>query len=81
MTVCFTVEMNDICTFWQCCFTESSQLLVELSIVILPICLTMSCRHSEHLGLSNQPITLACYTHIAFLLTKKLSMDEHQSQG
>lgn len=52
-----------------------------MSIVALHICLTLSCSHSEHLGLSNQPIALACYTHIAFLLTKKLSMDEHQSQG
>lgn len=50
-------------------------------IVVLHIFLTMSCSHSEHLGLPNQPIALDCYTHVAFLLTKKLSMDEHQSQG
>lgn len=50
-------------------------------IVVLHIILTMSCSHGEHLGLPNQPIALACYTHVAFLLTKNLSMDEHQSQG
>lgn len=50
-------------------------------IVVLHICLKMSSSHSEHLGLPNQPIALACYTLAAFLLTKKLSTDEHQSQG
>lgn len=40
--------------------------------VVLHIRLTMSCSQSAHPGLPSQTIVLACYTYVAFLLTKEV---------